>query len=125
MRFRSSPSALIERDLDLIAPMAVSRLAAVYVSITTLDPDLARILEPRARRAPAAADHRGLARAVCRWASASPVIPSSTNPNSSRCSKPRSRGASRAFSIVLRLPWEVNRCSSSGWNNISPSVPSA
>ena len=41
-------SAGVERDLDLIAPMAARRLAAVYVSITTLDGALARILEPRA-----------------------------------------------------------------------------
>jgi DNA repair photolyase len=31
-------SAGVERDIDLIAPMAARRLAAVYVSITTLDP---------------------------------------------------------------------------------------
>ena len=41
-------SSLVERDLDLIAPMAAARLAAVYVSITTLDPKLARMMEPRA-----------------------------------------------------------------------------
>ena len=41
-------SALVERDLDLIAPMASERLAAVYVSITTLDSELARVMEPRA-----------------------------------------------------------------------------
>ena len=41
-------SAGVERDLDLIAPMAAQRLVAVYVSVTTLDPALARIMEPRA-----------------------------------------------------------------------------
>ena len=41
-------SAGVERDLDLIAPMAQARRAAVYVSLTTLDPALARIMEPRA-----------------------------------------------------------------------------
>ena len=41
-------SAGVERDLDLIAPMAERRLAAIYVSITTLDAGLSRILEPRA-----------------------------------------------------------------------------
>ena len=35
-------SAGVERDLDLIAPMAAKKLAAVYVTITTLDPVLAR-----------------------------------------------------------------------------------
>src|SRR6185312_1388894 len=38
----------VERDLDLLAPMAQAGLAAVYVTITTLDAHLARILEPRA-----------------------------------------------------------------------------
>ena len=42
-------SALVERDLDLIAPMAAKDLARVYLSITTLDRELARKLEPRAR----------------------------------------------------------------------------
>lgn len=41
-------SALVERDLDLLAPMARAGLAQVAVSITTLDPELARRLEPRA-----------------------------------------------------------------------------
>jgi DNA repair photolyase len=41
-------SALVERDLDLIAPMAAKNMARVYVSITTLDPALARVMEPRA-----------------------------------------------------------------------------
>src|SRR5690606_28211360 len=48
-------SSGVERDLDLIAPMAAKKLAAVYVTITTLDPELARKLEPRA-----AAPHRRL-----------------------------------------------------------------
>jgi DNA repair photolyase len=41
-------SSRVERDLDLIAPMAAKNMARVYVSITTLDHDLARKLEPRA-----------------------------------------------------------------------------
>ena len=48
-------SSGVERDLDLIAPLAAQRLAAVYVTITTLDGDLARRMEPRA-----AAPHRRL-----------------------------------------------------------------
>ena len=38
----------VERDLDLLALMGAQNLAAVYVTITTLDAKLARILEPRA-----------------------------------------------------------------------------
>jgi DNA repair photolyase len=41
-------SSRVERDIDLIAPMAAKNMARVYVSITTLDHDLARKLEPRA-----------------------------------------------------------------------------
>jgi DNA repair photolyase len=41
-------SALVERDLDLLAPMAKHNLVKVFVSIGTLDRELARKLEPRA-----------------------------------------------------------------------------
>ncbi|MEZ0209369.1 MAG: radical SAM protein, partial [Methylophilus sp.] len=41
-------SALVERDIDLIAPMAAKGLASIYLSITTLDRKIARRLEPRA-----------------------------------------------------------------------------
>ncbi len=104
-------SAGIERDLDLIAPMAARRLAAVYVSITTLDPALARILEPRAaspeRRLRTI---RTLAEAgVPVGVSVSPVIPFINEPELERILEAaRAAGASSAFSIVLRLPWEVN-----------------
>ena len=50
-----SKSSGVERDIDLIAAHAHSKRAAVYISITTLDPHLARIMEPRA-----AAPHRRL-----------------------------------------------------------------
>ncbi len=104
-------SSLVERDLDLIAPLAADRLAAVYVSITTLDPALARVLEPRA-----AAPHRRLrtietlARAgVPVGVSVSPVIPFLNEPELERVLEAaREAGAARAFSIVLRLPWEVS-----------------
>ncbi|HEY3074426.1 MAG TPA: hypothetical protein VGJ74_04565, partial [Burkholderiales bacterium] len=41
-------SALVERDLDLLSPMAAKNLVRVFVSIGTLDRELARKLEPRA-----------------------------------------------------------------------------
>lgn len=41
-------SALIERDIDLLAPMAAQNLVHILVSITTLDNKLARCMEPRA-----------------------------------------------------------------------------
>jgi len=104
-------SALVERDLDLIAPLAAQRLAAVYVSITTLDNDLARVMEPRA----ASPQRRlrcieTLARAgVPVGVSVSPVIPFLNEPELERIlDAAAGAGASRAFSVVLRLPWEVN-----------------
>ena len=104
-------SAGVERDLDLIAPMAARRLAAVYVSVTTLDAALARILEPRA-----ASPQRRLrtievlAKAgVPVGVSVSPVIPFINEPELERILEAaRAAGARSAFSIVLRLPWEVN-----------------
>src|SRR5437660_4425856 len=43
-----SKSALIQRDLDILGEMAKDRLAAVTISVTTLDRSLARRMEPRA-----------------------------------------------------------------------------
>ncbi|MCP5272174.1 MAG: PA0069 family radical SAM protein [Burkholderiaceae bacterium] len=104
-------SAGVERDLDLIAPMAAQRQAAVYVSITTLDGELARRLEPRAaspvRRLRTL---RTLADAgVPVGVSVSPVIPFLNEPELERILEAaRDAGATSAFSIVLRLPWEVS-----------------
>ena len=104
-------SAGVERDLDLIAPMARAKLAAVYVSITTLDPALARVMEPRAaspeRRL---LTIRRLAEAgVPVGVSVSPVIPFLNEPELERILEAaRDAGATSAFSIVIRLPWEVN-----------------
>ena len=104
-------SSLVERDIDLIAPMAEQRMAAVYVSITTLDPKLARVMEPRAaaprRRLQtiSALSKAGIPVGV----SVSPVIPFLNEPELERILQAaREAGASSAFSIVLRLPWEVN-----------------
>jgi DNA repair photolyase len=104
-------SAGIERDLDLLAPLARERLVAAYVSVTTLDPALARILEPRA-----AAPARRL-KTIARLAAAgipvgvsvSPLIPFINEPELERVVEAaHAAGATSAFSIVLRLPWEVN-----------------
>ncbi len=40
-------NALVARDIDLLQPMAERRTAKVMLSVTTLDPELARTLEPR------------------------------------------------------------------------------
>ncbi|NDY90553.1 PA0069 family radical SAM protein [Ideonella livida] len=104
-------SASIERDLDLLAPMAAQGLVGAYVSITTLDPALAAIMEPRA-----AAPQRRL-QTIERLANAgipvgvsvSPVIPFLNEPELERIlESAAAAGARHAFSIPLRLPWEVN-----------------
>jgi DNA repair photolyase len=104
-------SAGIERDLDLLAPHAARGLCSVYLSVTSLDNDLSRILEPRA-----AAPERRL-QAIRRLSEAgvpvgvsvSPVIPFLNEPEIERILEAAAAaGASSAFSIPLRLPWEVN-----------------
>ena len=100
----------VERDLDLLAPLAHQRLAAVYVTITTLDGDLARILEPRA-----AAPHRRL-RTIRALAdsgvpvgvSVAPQIPFINEDMEQVLAAAREAGATSAFYTVLRLPWELN-----------------
>jgi DNA repair photolyase len=103
-------SSGIERDLDLLGPLARDGLTAAYVSLTTLDAALARILEPRA-----ASPSRRL-RTIERLAAAgvpvgvsvSPLIPFVNEPELERVlESARDAGASSAFSIPLRLPWEV------------------
>ncbi|MBV8603224.1 MAG: PA0069 family radical SAM protein [Pelomonas sp.] len=103
-------SSGVERDLDLIAPLAAQGLCTVYVSITTLDNELARRLEPRAA-APARRLRtlRALAEAgVPTGVSVSPLIPFLNEPELERVLEAAAEaGARRAFSIPLRLPWEV------------------
>jgi len=104
-------SALVERDLDLIGAMAAQQLASVSVSVTTLDPKLARILEPRA-----AGPWRRL-RTVRTLADAgvpvrvnlAPVIPFINEPEiESIIDAAAAAGARSAHYTVVRLPWEVS-----------------
>jgi DNA repair photolyase len=103
-------SAGVLRDLDLIAPMAASNMARVFVSITTLDRDLARRLEPRA-----AAPERRL-QTIRALADAgvpvgvltAPVIPQLTDRDlEAILEAAAAHGASSAGWILLRLPHEV------------------
>jgi len=102
-------SSAVELDLDLIAPMAARRLAAVYVTVTTLDAALARKLEPRA-----AAPHRRLRTirtlvdaGVPVGVSVAPQIPFVTEDMEQVLEAAWEAGARRAFYTVIRLPWEV------------------
>jgi DNA repair photolyase len=104
-------SAGVERDIDLLAPLARDGLVAVYVSIPTLDASLARIMEPRA-----AAPERRLktierlaAAGIPVGVSVSPLIPFINEPELEHVLTCAQRaGATSAFATVLRLPWEVN-----------------
>ncbi|WP_225783105.1 PA0069 family radical SAM protein [Xenophilus sp. Marseille-Q4582] len=104
-----SKSSLVERDLDLIAPMAAQGLAAVYITVTTLDGELARKLEPRA----AAPQRRlrtirTLAQAgVPVGVSVAPQIPFVNEDMEQVLEAAWEAGARSAFYTVLRLPWEV------------------
>lgn len=104
-------SSLIERDIDLLAAMAEKRQAMAAVTITTLDPAIARTLEPRA-----AAPSRRLRTirtltdaGIPVGVSIAPVIPFITEPDLERImAAAADAGAIAASHIVLRLPWEVN-----------------
>ncbi len=103
-------SSLIERDLDLLVPMAQQRLTAAFVSITTLDHRLSVRLEPRAAspsRRLRTIETLALAGVpVC--VNVAPVIPFVNEPEIERILEAAAAaGARAAFYTVLRLPWEV------------------
>lgn len=102
-------SAGVERDLDLITAMAKQNMAAVYVTITTLDAELARKLEPRA-----AAPHRRLRlvktlaeHGVPVGVSLAPQIPFVNDDMEQVLQAAWEAGARSAFYTVIRLPWEL------------------
>ncbi|QBI04870.1 PA0069 family radical SAM protein [Pseudoduganella albidiflava] len=104
-------SALIERDIDILAPMAEKRLAAASITLTTLDPKIARTLEPRAAaperrlRAIRTLTEAGIPVGV----SVAPIIPFVTEPEIEKVIEAAfDAGAIQASYVVLRLPWEVN-----------------
>ncbi|HEX6852661.1 MAG TPA: PA0069 family radical SAM protein [Candidatus Polarisedimenticolaceae bacterium] len=103
-------SAGVLRDLDLIAPMAREGMAKVFLSITTLDPELARRLEPRAsaprRRLEAL---RGLgSEGVPTGVLASPMIPGLNDHELERILEASAAaGASSAGYLLVRLPNEM------------------
>ncbi len=105
-----SKSTLIRRDIDILAPMAAKKLASAAISITTLDRDLARRLEPRAatpeRRLDAirALSAAGIAVSVL----ASPMIPAlNDHALDDILAAAREAGAVGAGYILLRLPLEL------------------
>lgn len=103
-------NALVERDVDLLAPMAARGLVAVSVSVTTLDNGLAHRMEPRA-----SAPMRRL-EAIRRLSDAgvpvgvnvAPVIPFLTDHEVEPIVAAAAQAGAKWVSwTLLRLPWEV------------------
>ncbi|MBS0520140.1 MAG: PA0069 family radical SAM protein [Proteobacteria bacterium] len=101
---------LVTRDIDILADMARRNLAEVFLSVTTLDKDLARTMEPRA-----SAPHRRL-EAIRKLAAAgvpvgvmtAPMIPGLNDHEMEAILEAAAEaGATRAGFIVLRLPLEI------------------
>ena len=103
-------NALIERDIDILAPMAKRRLAEVFVSVTTLDHELARRLEPRctapARRLQAVKTLSAAGIPV--GVMVAPVIPFLNDHEiEAIVAAAADSGAERSAYILMRLPFEV------------------
>jgi len=103
-------SALIRRDLDILAPMAADGLVKAAISVTTLDRRLARDLEPRA-----AAPHRRLETITALKAAGipvtvmmAPIIPGLTDHEIEVLLEAAAdSGADNAAYVLLRLPLEI------------------
>jgi DNA repair photolyase len=103
-------SALVLRDLDILANMAQRNLVKVALSVTTLDPELARKMEPRAatpmRRLEAL---RRLSQAgVPTTVMVAPIIPAINDMDIERILEAaKMAGVKEAGYVLLRLPLEV------------------
>jgi DNA repair photolyase len=103
-------SALILRDLDILAPMAEAGLVKAALSVTSLDPKLAREMEPRASTPPKRlAAIKGLAAAgIPAAVMFAPVIPALNDEELENVlSAAVSAGAKSAGYVLLRLPLEI------------------
>ena len=103
-------NAMVERDLDLLAPLAAANLVKVFLSVTTLDNRLAAKMEPRA-----SAPHRRV-QAIERLSDAgvptgvmfAPVIPMVNDAElEAVLSAAREAGATSAGYVLVRLPHEL------------------
>lgn len=104
-------SALVLRDLDILAPMAERGLVRVALSVTTLDRKLARTMEPRAATPAKRLEAiRGLSQAgIPTSVMIAPVIPALTDSEMERILDAAcENGAAGAGYILLRLPIEVS-----------------
>ena len=106
----TTKSANVLRDLDLLGDMAKRNLIKVYISVTTLDRDLARTMEPRAStpelrlKAIAGLHAAGIPVGV----SVAPIIPALTDMEiESIIERAAEAGADSANFTLLRLPLEI------------------
>lgn len=102
--------ALVTRDLDILSDMAAQGLCSVAISITTVDPALKRLLEPRA------ASHQARLAAMGALSGAgipvtllfAPVIPALNDGDMENIlNQARAAGAQAAAYMLLRLPLEI------------------
>jgi len=103
-------SALVVRDMDILARMAERRLVKVALSVTTLDRKLARAMEPRAATPQKRLDALRLlsAAGVPTTVMVAPVIPALNEPEIERIlDAAAAAGAREAGYVLLRLPLEV------------------
>ncbi len=103
-------SALVMRDIDILARMARRNLAKVGISVTTLDPKLARTMEPRASTTPRRLDAiRQLSEAgIPTIGMVAPIIPALNDSEIERILDAVAHaGAKEASYVLLRLPLEV------------------
>jgi DNA repair photolyase len=103
-------SALVLRDLDILTRMAKRDLVKVAISVTTLDPKLARVMEPRASTPPRRLEAlRELVKAgVPASTLVAPVIPALNEAEIERILQAVAEtGVRHAGYVLLRLPLEL------------------
>ncbi|MDF1792024.1 MAG: PA0069 family radical SAM protein [Thalassobaculaceae bacterium] len=103
-------SDLVVRDLDILGPMAAKGLASLCLSVTTLDRDLARLMEPRAPTP----EKRLAAISACAAAGVpsgvlvAPIIPAVNDSEiEAILERAHAAGARHAAWVLLRLPLEI------------------
>ncbi|MET0310295.1 MAG: PA0069 family radical SAM protein [Sphingomonas sp.] len=106
----TTKSDRVTRDIDLLAPMAAKGLAAVMVSVTSLDPKIAMTVEPRAPHPEKRlkAIRRLTDAGIPVFVSLAPVIPQVTDHEMEHIlERAAEAGARAAFFLPVRLPYEV------------------
>jgi len=103
-------SALVLRDLDILSRMAERKLARVALSVTTLDPQIARTMEPRAATPMRRLEtlRRLSAAGIPTTVMVAPIIPAVTDSEMERIlDAAAAAGVQSAGYVLLRLPLEV------------------